>query len=124
MGSSFIKYRGKFWSRDAFIEDLLGELASAAANTSGEPWLSEAAAHWRLQASRVFNGCVSPDLDDIVVDDARRDVVLGLLEALHPRWASDHARATTALLVRLLRGELATDTASPLDYMVGRVHPS
>jgi len=120
VGSSFIDYRGRgFWSHDAYIERFLSLLANAPAPLPAQDWLGDAREHWRLQASGVFHGWIHPRFDEYLSSDERRLAVLALVVDIREHAGSEgDLRQTCDLVEKLLRGELATDAASPLDYMV------
>ena len=122
MGSSYIEYRGYgFWSRDSFVEQVAGDVAAAIEGLPAkELWLSQLAAHWKLQASGVFGGCLHLKIDEFASTEPRRLTLRELVQASADRRDHDDLACQTALLLlRLLDGELTTTAASPLDYMVG-----
>ena len=120
MGSSFVEYRGKgFWSRDLYLEHFLACLADVAEASSPEDWLRDAATNWREQSSAGLIGWIHPQFDEYAADEDRRLTVLGLVTQIAQRpGATPELGQTCELAQRLLRGELATDASSPLDYMV------
>jgi hypothetical protein len=67
----------------------------------------------------VFAGWIHPQLDELLLTDARRQVFLQLADAASQRDdLTAEAAATLKLLVALVRGDLSTDASSPMDYMV------
>jgi hypothetical protein len=123
MGSSFIKYHDHgFWSHDTFIEDLAREVAAVIDGLSQkEDWLAELGAHWRLQASGTFGGWIHLKLDDFLVSEERKRALRDIVRSVADRHTpEDPIHQTGVFVVRLLDGEITTDAASPLDYMVGR----
>jgi hypothetical protein len=125
MGNSFVEYRGHgFWSWDGYLEHVLFLLAEAIGPTPQEVWLNEVRDHWRDQASGVFSAWIHPNLDEFVTGDYRRDVILKLISEIHSRPdVTPEVVATAEFLRRLIVGEITTDPASPLDYMVSGEHP-
>lgn len=125
MGTSFVEYRGHgFWSWDGYLEHTLFLLAEAIGESPQELWLNELRDHWREQASGIFTGWIHPNLDDYLTSEDRRNVILTLIEDV--RSSADvtpEVTATAEFLRRLLLGEITTDAASPLDYMVSGEHP-
>ncbi len=79
MGTSFVDLafgdRGEFgfWANDGVLGIWLVALANAAAAVPGErePWLGDAAAHWRLHGVQQFTGCMDAGLDKYVISDDR-----------------------------------------------------
>ena len=125
MGTSFVEYKGRgFWSWDGYLEHSLFLLAEAIGQSPQEAWLNEARDNWREQASGAFSAWIHPNLDEYLNSEARRNVILRLIDDLRSR--SDvplEAAETLAFLSRLILGEITTDAASPLDYMVSGEHP-
>lgn len=123
MGSSFVEYRGYgFWSSDAFIEQLARKVATAIEErTDKEAWQADLAAHWKAQGSESFNGWIHLNLDEFLTGEEKRTQIRKLVQSVTKEFAEhDPVRQTGVLLVKLLDGELKTNAASPLDYMVGR----
>ena len=125
VSSSYVEYRGKgFWSWDGYLEHALALLADAVGPADSIQWLTAARQHWHQQSSGAFAGWVHPSLDEYASTDERRQVLLGLLESVACRTdATLEVKATIQLLTALLRGELRTDAASPVDYMVTGQQP-
>ena len=125
MGTSFVEYGAHgFWSWDGYLEHALFLLAEAIGESPQESWLNEVRDHWREQASGIFTAWIHPNLDEYLTSESRRNVILRLIEDV--RSGADvtpEATATVELLRRLILGEIATDAASPLDYMVSGEHP-
>jgi len=117
MGTSYVEYKEcGFWSRDAFLGDwinaILPEIKMMAAK---EPWLGSLADHWRLQA-KIDGGCMSLDLDKLLNDERKRDLILSLAERA-VQHCSDQGRRTAQLFIDLLSGQLKTNASSPIDYL-------
>ena len=125
MGTSFVKYRGRgFWSWDGYLEHMLSLLAEAIGPSPQEAWLNEARDHWREQASGTFSSWIHPNLDEYLSNDDRRNLILKLIDDVHSRSdLTPEAAETVEFLRRLVLGEITTDEASPLDYMVSGEHP-
>lgn len=125
MGSSYVEYRGKgFWSWDGYLEHALALLADEIGPEHSMQWLADARQHWQRQSSGAFAGLVDPSLDQFVLRDEHRQVLLGLLQSVACRSdATPEVTATIQLLTALLREELSTDASSPTDYMVSGQHP-
>ncbi|HSY90796.1 MAG TPA: hypothetical protein VK812_05455 [Candidatus Binatus sp.] len=124
MGSSFIEYRDYgFWSFDRFIECLAREVAEDIVKREKlEDWEVKLVAHWRLQASGGFMGCVHLKLDEFLTEEERRQQLRKVVQTVvdqHPP-GDDPIRQTGVLLLQLLDGNLMTDASSPLDYMVDK----
>src|SRR5207244_1309164 len=111
-----------FWSWDGYLEDALCLIAETPV-AGGEPvWLTEARQHWLRQASGVFAGWIHPQLDEFLPTEDRRQVFLQLTDAASQRDdLTPETAATLKLLVALVRGDLSTDSSSPLDYMIGKL---
>jgi len=121
VGSSFTEFKDYgFWSRDHFLEVWLGELAAECRkHVSPQPWLAEACEHWELQATGIFSGWVHAKLDEFLTSEERVSFFISISERVRDRFPPDHPLNQTGdLFVRLLKGELTTDAASPLNYMV------
>jgi hypothetical protein len=93
MSSTTVVFRGhEFEANDVALEVWLALLADEVEAGADSPeWLRKAAEEWNVAATGHFGYGVDPDLDDIVTDDARREVVLakarralGRLQALGP----------------------------------------
>jgi len=126
MGSSFIEYRGYgFWSHDPFIERFAAETAGVIeSQVEKQEWEIDLSAHWILQASGVFGGCIHLKLDDFLVSEERRRKLRQIAQSVTEQHAPDDPiHQTGILLLRLLDGQLKTDSSSPLGYMVGRNKP-
>jgi len=125
MGTSFVQYNGYgFWSWDGYLEHALFVLAEAIGESPQESWLIGVRDHWREQASGIFSACIHPNLNEYLTSEDRRNVILGLIEEVRFRAdVTTEVAATVEFLQRLIRGELMTDAASPLDYMVSGDHP-
>ena len=125
MGTSFVEYKGRgFWSWDGYLEHALFLLAEAIGPSPQEAWLNEARDHWREQASGAFSAWIHPNLDEYLRSEARRDVTLRLIDDVHSHGdLTPEARETLEFLRRLILGEITTDAASPLDYMIRGEHP-
>ena len=125
MGTSFVEYRGHgFCSWDGYLEHALFLLAEAIGESPQEAWLNEVRDHWREQASGIFTAWIHPNFDEYLTSEYRRDVILRLIEDV--RSSADvtpESVATVEFLRRLIIGEITTDAASPLDYMVSGEHP-
>jgi len=125
MGTSFVEYRRHgFWSWDGYLEHTLFLLAEAIGESPQETWLSDVRDHWRQQASGIFTGWIHPDLDEYLTSEDRRNAILKLIDAVHSSAeVTPEVKATVEFLRRLIIGEISTDAASPLDYMVSGEHP-
>lgn len=125
MSTSFVEYRGRgFWSWDGYLEHVLALLADRIGSSPKEEWLAQLRDHWKLQSSGIFNGWVSPKLDEFLINDERREAVLALLRDINSQPdITREAEQTARLLEALLLGRLNTDASSPLDYMVSGPHP-
>ena len=125
MGTSFVEYRGHgFWSWDGYLEHALFLLAEAIGESPQESWLKEARDHWREQASGMFASYIHPNLDEYLTSEGRRNVILRLIEEVRSKAdVTPEVLATAEFLRRLILGEITTDAASPLDYMVSGEHP-
>jgi hypothetical protein len=125
LSSSFVEYRGRgFWSRDNYLEHVLALLADRIGESPNQKWLADLRDHWRSQSSGNFRGWIHPKLDEFLVRDDQREVVLTLLDDITSQPdLSREARETAKLLGSLLRGQMTTDASSPLDYMVDGTHP-
>ena len=127
MGSSYTEFRGRgFWSRDSYIEQLVGDVAAAIElMPMKERWLAGMGEHWKLQVSGGFAGWVHLKLDEFATTEKRRLLVRGLVHAVSFRKAEDDLiRQTGLLLLRFLDGELTTTVGSSLEYMEGAVRAS
>ena len=125
MGTSFVEYRGRgFWSWDGYLEHVLFLLVEAIGPSPEEPWLNEVRDHWREQSSGAFSAWIHPNLDEYVSSEDRRNVILRLIDDVRScRDVTPEAAETAEFLRRLILGEITTDAASPLDYMVSGEHP-
>jgi len=125
MGTSFVEYKGcGFWSWDGYLEHVLFLLAEAIGPSPQEPWLDDVRDDWRQQSFGAFTGSIDPNLDEYVTSENRQQVILKLIDEVSARDDLTHeAAATLEFLRRLLVGEIMTDAASPLDYMVTGEHP-
>jgi hypothetical protein len=125
MGSSYVEYHGHgFWSWDGYLEDVLAYLANQIVPSADEEWLSSLRDHWRLQSTGIFGGWIHPRLSEVLTTDERRDRILGLLaHGMRQNDLTREARETMLFFAALLRGEIDTDEASPLDYMVHGERP-
>jgi len=125
MSTSYVEFRGKgFWSWDGYWEDVLRLLAETPMEGDDPAWLTTVRLQWVEQASGVFAGWIDPKLDELLSTVDRQQVFLGLAQCVSRREdLTPEARATLQLLVGLVRGELSTDAASPLDYMVSGQFP-
>jgi hypothetical protein len=143
VGSSFTRLAGRgFWASDAAVEVWLFLLAREADQLADAPsWLREAARDWHANATLGVIGCVSAGLDDVLTSPERVAAVIGLSEKAL-QWVRDHRPVLPADLLnsfglggpgscftrdvevahflrvgeaflKLLRGELTTDVASP-----------
>jgi hypothetical protein len=83
VGSSFVEFQGcRFWVRDGKIEILSYLMACTSADRRVvEPWLADAAAHWRRRATAGFQGAVDAGLDGLIGSDPDRVGVLAELVA-------------------------------------------
>jgi len=125
MSTSFVGYRGYgFWSWDGYLEHVLALLADRIGDSPTPKWLKELRDHWRTQSSGDFRGWIHPNLDEFIISEDRRSIVLMLLDGItsQPDLTTE-AQETAKLLAALLRGEIKTDASSPLDYMVSGRHP-
>ena len=121
MGSSFTEFKGYgFWSRDYFLEEWLRHLSAECRKQNLlPPWLAAACEHWELQATGIFSGWVSANLDEFLIDEEGVSLIISISEAAKSRLPADHHLYKTGdLFIRLLKGELTTNASSPLDYMV------
>lgn len=125
MGTSFVEYRGHgFWSWDGYLEHLLFLLVEAIGPSPQESWLNEVRDHWRAQSSGAFSAWIHPNLDEYVSSEERRNVILRLIDEVRSRSdVTPEAEETAEFLRRLMLGEIRTDAASPLDYMVNGEDP-
>jgi hypothetical protein len=120
MSTSFVKYHGRgFWSWDGYLEPLLALLADEIGPSPGQAWLDELRDHWCSQASGVFSAWIHPNLDEYVTSEERLKTVIALIKAVTSnRDVPREVKETGLLMESLLKGEIATDESSPLDYMV------
>ena len=89
-----------------------------------ESWLNEVRDHWREQASAAFSAWIHPNLDEYVNGENRRKVILRIIDEVRSRNDSTREAAETVeFLRRLILGEISTDAASPLDYVVNGEQP-
>jgi hypothetical protein len=125
MSTSFVEYHGRgFWSWDGYLEHVLALLADRIGSSPSDEWLASLRDHWRAQSTGAFRGWIHPNLDEFLTSDKRREAVLALVEDLTSRSSLPReAQETSKLLEVLLRGEMNTDSSSPLDYMVSGAHP-
>jgi hypothetical protein len=125
VGTSFVAYRGRgFWSWDGYLEDVLAYLSNHVDRSADEEWLLALRDHWELQSTGIFGGWIHPKLDEFLVNDERRERMLDLLgRSMNQSDLTREARETMQFIAALLRGEIDTDEASPLDYMVHGEHP-
>ena len=81
MGTSFVDFRGHgFWTSDGKLEIWLHLLTLAVTGRAERPeWLDQASEHWHEQSTAGFMGCVSPDLDRWIGDQADRVAVVSEL---------------------------------------------
>jgi hypothetical protein len=100
MGSSFTEFRGRgFWTPDGKIEILLYLMATAVASQQvTEPWLAQAAAQWRLQATAGFQGAVDAGLDRLIGSDPNR---VGVVAELARRVEHDLQQTTVIAAAQL-----------------------
>jgi hypothetical protein len=121
MATSFTEFKEcGFWSRDAFLEEWLGQLAAECRKqTPLPPWLVAACEHWELQATGIFMGWVHANLDEFLIDPERVSLIISISENVMNMFPPEHhLNRTGDLFVRLLKGELRIDASRPLDYMV------
>lgn len=87
MSSSRIHFRERHMDApDAAIEVWLRLLVGAIdALPDPPPWLADARADWNDAATMGFGFGVIPELDEVILDEDRRKVVLGLAEAARER---------------------------------------
>jgi hypothetical protein len=87
MGSSRVHfYRRSIDARDAALEVWLRLLVGAIDERSQAPeWLAAARANWIDVATLGFGYGVIPELDAFIVDEERREVVLGLCASADAR---------------------------------------
>jgi hypothetical protein len=125
MGTSFVEYQGHgFWSWDGYLEHSLFLLAEAIGESPQESWLNAVRDHWREQASGMFSAYIHPNLDEYLTSEDRRNEILRLIEQVRSRAdVTPEVTATVEFLRCLILGEITTDAASPLDYMVCGEHP-
>lgn len=125
MSTSFVEYRGcGFWSWDGYLEHVLALLADRISSCPQAEWLTELRDYWCAQSSGKFRGFINPKLDAFVTNDERREWLLAMLAGIISQPdLTPEARDTARLLEALLRGQLHTDAASPLDYMVTGPQP-
>jgi hypothetical protein len=90
MGSSYVRYRDLgFWARDGQLDTWLALLGTAALGWSPpSEWLNELANDWLEQARLSLSGCISCSLDEYLVSEDRRVVVLTLAEACVDRLSA------------------------------------
>jgi hypothetical protein len=125
MGASFVEYKGYgFWSWDGYLEHALFLLAEAIGPCPQEAWLNGVRDHWHEQASGAFSAWIHPNLDEYVNDENRQKVIQRLIDEVRSRQnVPPEVAETLEFLRRLILGEITTDAASPLDYMVSGKHP-
>lgn len=125
MSSSFVEYNGRgFWSWDGYLEHVLTLMADRIGNSPNQEWLADLRDHWREQSSGAFRGLIHPNFDEFRTDVQRREIVLDLLkDILDDPKLTREAKETITLMEALLRGQMSTDAASELDYMVSGPHP-
>lgn len=83
MGSTTVQWKGRrFEATDAALAVWLELLISEIKAMKHAPaWLREAADDWHLQATAGFGFGVTPELDEFIIDDERRNIVLGISES-------------------------------------------
>jgi hypothetical protein len=117
MGTSYVKYKNfGFWSRDAFLADwiraMLAEIQLLAAK---DRWLESLSEEWRIQAE-IDGGCMYFGLDDSLIDEARRALLLEIARRVVNR-CPERSKRTGDLFIALLSGQLTTTASSPIDYL-------
>lgn len=87
MGISRVHMRDRFIdTEDAAMEVWLRLLVGAIANAAYKPdWLVTASEDWNEVATAGYGYGVIPELDDVIIDEARRQVVLGLSQQAEDR---------------------------------------
>jgi hypothetical protein len=125
MSTSFVEYRGRgFWSWDGYLEHVLALLVNRIGESPNQKWLEDLRDHWHTQSSGAFRGWIHPKLDEFITSNERRETVLALLESISSQPSlPEEAKQTARLFEKLLRGQMNTDSSSPLDYMVNGPHP-
>jgi hypothetical protein len=109
---------------DDYLEHVLAELASDIGASPEQKWLADLRDHWRLQSSGNFRSWIHPKLDEFLLNEDRRNVILGLLDGIASKSdLKPEVRETAKLMAALLRGQITTDASSPLDYMVSGTPP-
>jgi hypothetical protein len=99
-------------------------LVEAIGPSPRESWLNEVRDHCSGQASGAFSAWIHPNLDEYISSEERRNVILRLIDDVRSRRdVTPEAAETAEFLRRLIRGEITTDAASPLHYMVSGEHP-
>lgn len=85
-----MSYRGRaFWTRDSVAELWLCLMRREIDRMADRPdWLRDARSHWYLHATVGFQGCVSPEFDELLgTDHDRVDLVLTLAQQVRDRLA-------------------------------------
>ena len=82
MASSFVNIKEQgFWASDGLLEIWLLSLAREIDSAVEPPsWLVEARQYWYYQATGGFTGCVSPDLDSLLISEDRRQEITKISE--------------------------------------------
>jgi hypothetical protein len=113
MGSSFTEFRGfGFWSRDGHLMLWLRALVREIDDHGEVPkWLKDAREHWKLHGSGMFNGCISPGLDDILRSDEQRSIVRLISIAAQTDLLAQGGEISRSYLERL---DSLDDFGSPL----------
>jgi hypothetical protein len=82
MASSFVSYRGAgFWANDGVIGVWLRLLVREIDGHKAIPaWLAELREHWLVQARFGGGGSIDSGLDEYLIDDPRRNIVLSVID--------------------------------------------
>ncbi len=82
MGSSFVNIKEQgFWVSDGLLEVWLLSLAREIDFAVEPPsWLVEARQYWYHQATGGFTGCISPDLNSLIISEDRRQEITKISE--------------------------------------------
>ncbi len=96
MGSSYTDFRGKgFTAKDGQVCVWLFLLVEEIEKVETPPaWLCELKKHFHEQSTLSINGCVNPDLDELVTDDTRTKMLIELAESALQRLREASPRIT------------------------------
>jgi hypothetical protein len=117
MGTSYVEFRKRgFWTRDSFLSDWLTPLIEEmSGNLPANDWSPPLIRHWEAQRE-IDGGCMDLALDSFLEEDEKGRQVISAAESALMR--TDEACGRTGqLFLALLRGEVKTDTSSPIDYL-------